>query len=614
MQVASDNDVPPEVFWSTAALSRLAFLDGVYHRDTAESTRQKADEEFEAVHLALYPYKTLRNAIAPVSRLPPEILARIFFLVTLEDKPQKRRPGWVRLTWVCCHWRTIALECAALWCRIDFQFGKKWADEFLARAKSSPITFMHHFSTHSFYGLPDYNTLILQHLSHTKEIELRSYQDYSPHDFFAGLSTPAPLLEKISFVLDRRVTFPAQVFNNSAPRLRHIKLRNVAGFPWAPPYFLTNLVSFSFEVTPDSNTGRDPAPTLDIVLAFLGQSPALQVLSLVGSIPPSPPDAATGPVTLPHLAKLTLGGVLPHMLRMMKYLAFPPSATVELALAHSGPDGDDAFASVFTALSSHLGGRPPPECHVEFLCDDRREAEYVHGEFHIRMRRFAGDTLLDTPALIMSFNTDWNRTEQNDLMQKFFQSLPPELCMVRQLAMKTELHAERREPALMSTGDWVHMVHNRQDVREIYAEMDIGATVCAASGMYNINESNPQEDYRDPMLAEDFSPDSDRVFLLPKLQALILYEVDFDEIHHLQEENVPLSTLFSSCLKARKAKGCPLDSLELKECMSASWDWLDNLAGIVRSVERKDYDPQSREGDGDESGSDVDEDEDEGEV
>ena len=63
---------------------------------------------------------TRRNALVPISLLPPEILARVFHLIVLEEPPISggRSLGWIRVTHVCRHWRQVALDDSSLWARI----------------------------------------------------------------------------------------------------------------------------------------------------------------------------------------------------------------------------------------------------------------------------------------------------------------------------------------------------------------------------------------------------------------------------------------------------------------------------------------------------------------
>ncbi|EUC61160.1 F-box-like domain protein, putative [Rhizoctonia solani AG-3 Rhs1AP] len=94
--------------------------------------------------------KVVRNSspsIVPISALPPEILTRIFRIVT-DDQPElldaTRAPFKVslsfpkypeRLSYVCFGWRQIAIASYDLWTRIDLVLHHSLGPRFLARAK-----------------------------------------------------------------------------------------------------------------------------------------------------------------------------------------------------------------------------------------------------------------------------------------------------------------------------------------------------------------------------------------------------------------------------------------------------------------------------------------------
>ncbi|KZV61712.1 hypothetical protein PENSPDRAFT_592456, partial [Peniophora sp. CONT] len=63
------------------------------------------------------------NALAPIGRLPPEILGTIFTLVAKAEPPQyasksiKGDLGWVRLSHICRAWRDLCIDTPSLWGR-----------------------------------------------------------------------------------------------------------------------------------------------------------------------------------------------------------------------------------------------------------------------------------------------------------------------------------------------------------------------------------------------------------------------------------------------------------------------------------------------------------------
>ncbi|KAI0037473.1 hypothetical protein FA95DRAFT_1477439, partial [Auriscalpium vulgare] len=87
------------------------------------------------------------NACAPVSRLPPELLCRIFSdLVGLEVDFAPELDGfpssmpWVRLSHVCRHWRDVALNDPTFWARLQLPLPPRWADAIISRSQGAPLS------------------------------------------------------------------------------------------------------------------------------------------------------------------------------------------------------------------------------------------------------------------------------------------------------------------------------------------------------------------------------------------------------------------------------------------------------------------------------------------
>jgi len=90
-----------------------------------------------------------QNLLAPVSRLPPELVLHIFSyvkaVVTLESKHVYRinevnRRKWIMLTHIFHLWRDIALCTPSLWSNIHIsEFDYKWANTMLQRSQHVPL-------------------------------------------------------------------------------------------------------------------------------------------------------------------------------------------------------------------------------------------------------------------------------------------------------------------------------------------------------------------------------------------------------------------------------------------------------------------------------------------
>ena len=96
--------------------------------------------------------KLRRNALSPVSSLPPEVFATIFSFLclpvtsSLVGKPDHHLAR-LRVTRVCHQWREIALNQILLWSHVDFTtLNLAGIGEILVGAKSVPLYLEANFS------------------------------------------------------------------------------------------------------------------------------------------------------------------------------------------------------------------------------------------------------------------------------------------------------------------------------------------------------------------------------------------------------------------------------------------------------------------------------------
>jgi hypothetical protein len=89
--------------------------------------------------------KTRRNALSPISSLPPEVFAAIFSFACLPGIPSLggkpvHNLAPIHVSHVCHQWREIALNQPLLWSHVDFTtLSLAGATEMLVRAKSVPL-------------------------------------------------------------------------------------------------------------------------------------------------------------------------------------------------------------------------------------------------------------------------------------------------------------------------------------------------------------------------------------------------------------------------------------------------------------------------------------------
>jgi len=83
-----------------------------------------------------------RNSYLPISKLPVEILSKIFLLhqknMTRSWVFHRATFEWVGITHVSQRWREVALNFSGLWIRIPFH-NPKWAKEMIARSQPAAL-------------------------------------------------------------------------------------------------------------------------------------------------------------------------------------------------------------------------------------------------------------------------------------------------------------------------------------------------------------------------------------------------------------------------------------------------------------------------------------------
>ncbi|KAI0045416.1 hypothetical protein FA95DRAFT_1477356, partial [Auriscalpium vulgare] len=195
---------------------------------------------------------------SPISRLPTELIAYIFILLSNIDRPSYPAAisgsptypcaptlGWIAVTHVCRLWREIALDYPSLWANVEFAMGSDWTQLMLARARSSPLALnMYRPQQRLRLFQDDEVDLIVQSLARAKEFRFCLAVDADKTARI--LRTPAPALEtlEIQFGTDLNEfnSLPQCFLGGHTPFLRHLRLRTVTRFPWTS-HLLTNLVT-----------------------------------------------------------------------------------------------------------------------------------------------------------------------------------------------------------------------------------------------------------------------------------------------------------------------------------------------------------------------------------
>ena len=204
-------------------------------------------------------FKALRNVLAPINKLPAEILSQIPQSLPIRDL--------IVATQVCRYWRTSFISCGPLWCNIDCERGFE-ALTCLHRSKGSPI----HVSVRRF---PNDEVLarLSPHTGRIKSLHLQSRWSVA-QSVFTRFTDPAPNLETLK-VICRPFTaaagpVPSTLLTGNLPKLRSLTLQGLSSD--LASFVLPSLTYFEL-----SNVTSPPLSIpLSNLLTFLERSPLLQ--------------------------------------------------------------------------------------------------------------------------------------------------------------------------------------------------------------------------------------------------------------------------------------------------------------------------------------------------
>ena len=331
----------------------------------------KEIEQLKAVEAAkqlLHSQLARCNALAPISVLPPEILARVFHLLVFEDPAcfGERNLGWIRVTHVCRYWREVALDDSSLWATIwGASTNTELISEMMARAKNAPMDI--HLCLVDRSG-PEVLRMFPPHLSHTRELRLQSLSSTTLcSDNVRGIySREAPALEhfELRCSVNSPITFRelegAALFKGRAPRLRTFSLSQVV-IPWSllPRGQLTQLTIRLFQELPIPYA--PPYGDLNQLIDLLVNCPGLEILVLDRCLPFQLSQIPYGQtIHLPHLSLLSLVGSSSRITNLMKMLGIPSSTRLHLhCVSENTPTYNDSL--LLSVIAAQFQGPAPIE-------------------------------------------------------------------------------------------------------------------------------------------------------------------------------------------------------------------------------------------------------------
>ena len=190
--------------------------------------------------------RTWKNDVAPINRIPPEILALIPDFWDTYDGGG----GVIALTHVCRAWREVFTSRSSLWANINCEDADKTLVYF-ERSKSSPIN-LALYRDDALSPCDPFVRIIPHAIERLKSLSIKG-TPMNLQDITANLPRPAPLLEELSIHGGREnarhlsPVLASVLFNGDLSLLRKLRLESVrTELPWRN---MVNLTSFTLAHT-----------------------------------------------------------------------------------------------------------------------------------------------------------------------------------------------------------------------------------------------------------------------------------------------------------------------------------------------------------------------------
>ncbi|KAF8492741.1 hypothetical protein F5888DRAFT_1891578 [Russula emetica] len=302
--------------------------------ESRDRLRQAIIDEISSSEASTRALKSRYNELAPISRLPCELLATIFsFLSVFVWNEGSGLLAWMYAAHVCRRWRETALNDPRLWNHINFtKLTPVGMAEILARAKMT----LAHGGLHRLKPLRGNSRPISPTLATSALADISRLHSGA----VARLLSSAPTLESLFLSHKFPVcTIPDNFLNCTAPNLTSLELEK-CDINWKSPLLkgLRNL-----RIIDISTKAR---PKLEDWLDTLNEMPQLEELSLRFATPLAPQASPLIPepsraITLPSLTHFRILASAKDCALALAHLLLPALTRLELDVDSYDEEGED---------------------------------------------------------------------------------------------------------------------------------------------------------------------------------------------------------------------------------------------------------------------------------
>lgn len=269
------------------------------------------------------------NSMAPISRLPVEIICRIFQFHALEYSDTSNPYEWVYVSHVCARWRNIALDCPPLWRHVILTKHFACTDAAILRSKNSLLHVKADQSLSSPASVVSSLQGIFREFSRVRSLDIRLQSSV-----FRNIINQMHLADYSHLRYLRLSSFSSKEVPGYTmmllPKSADIGLETINlhmyRFEW--PSLARCLALKHLHIVHESALVLAPPDmTLTNMLDALKAMPLLETLELKNEIPAVDLTVKYS-VVLPRLTQLTLSGIPSECAAFLDHLSFPSTANV----------------------------------------------------------------------------------------------------------------------------------------------------------------------------------------------------------------------------------------------------------------------------------------------
>ena len=421
----------------------------------------------EAYQHAIMEIKIGLNALTPIGRLPPELLAGIMLIIVRDyyDYMDNHALHWIKVTTtVCRSWRCLALDTPVLWGYITLDMVSEHFAGFIARSKRAPLF------VKTFVSVNDTRSAAVKQAVHAlvrESARLQELQLQAPVRLLrvvcGRMTCPAPKLRSLVLVAGNRdfdtkptaSETPTLIATpGSLPNLRHLEIRDIP-IMWQDAIFINPSVTSLTVILPPALASRIRRGQLNVgtfeelLLALEQLAPSLQSLTLEGSIPLSTTDTtdvspSTRMISFSSLRSIQLVGDTHCCASLLRHMSMPSIGSVNVR-----GYGNDGVAEVAQRLSEDFSRMEPWQA-----------AELKSSANSVDLTAWTGDvTYFERQPVILTFEAS---TSINTSLLAILSQAHVWFKSLRRLVMKGSYHSLK----------WADLFVALPQLRELYIDSD----------------------------------------------------------------------------------------------------------------------------------------------